>query len=280
MLARCTRRASGAFTLIELLVVVAIIALLITILLPSLQAARERAKDTVCKSNLHQLIFGVTYYNQDNNGKMPYILGTDRGSGRPNNAPFYQYHQLFMFWPYVKNLKSFVCVSAKEDVNSVKIYPTTGISPNPYASYYEVRKADSLYIRAYQQGWWPTIKPTNYPGQTIPDLYTEYWLNDWSEGASNGGRPVPAINGGVVDKIPFPNYAVIMTDGVWETMTPRHNGGSNLAFLDAHVDWYQRKKYLDPNAHSAGQSALDFDPYGNRPFWAWGLTREGFNADP
>lgn len=267
------------FTLIELLVVVAIIALLITILLPSLQAARDRAKDTVCKSNLRQLIYSVTFYTTDNGGKMPYIIGTDRGSGRRNNAPFYQYHQIFLYHPYVKELKSFICPSVKEE-NSVSVYDPLNLGSNPYASFYVTKKSDDFYIKAYREGWFPTIKPTDFPGQIIPPLYTEYWVNDWSEGATNAGRPVPAINGGVIDKIPFPNYATVMSDAVWETTKMRHNGGTNLAFLDAHVDWYPRKRYLDPNAHAAGQSALDFDPYGNRPFWAWGLTREGFNSDP
>lgn len=55
----CTKsvpaRRSEGFTLIELLVVVAIIALLVAIMMPSLQRAREAAKDAVCKSSLSGL---------------------------------------------------------------------------------------------------------------------------------------------------------------------------------------------------------------------------------
>ena len=48
------RRQRG-FTLIELLVTIGVIGLLVTILIPSLQRAREQAKSAVCQSNLHQL---------------------------------------------------------------------------------------------------------------------------------------------------------------------------------------------------------------------------------
>lgn len=57
-----------AFTLVELLVVVAVIGLLVSILLPSLAAARESARAAVCASNLRQIAIGWTIYADQNNG--------------------------------------------------------------------------------------------------------------------------------------------------------------------------------------------------------------------
>jgi len=67
------RHRSHGFTLIELLVVVAIIALLISILLPSLSQARDQAKTVVCGSHLKQLGLAFHEYFADNNDRLfPY----------------------------------------------------------------------------------------------------------------------------------------------------------------------------------------------------------------
>jgi prepilin-type N-terminal cleavage/methylation domain-containing protein len=93
---RLTRNVSGGFTLIELLVVISIIGLLIGLILPAVQSAREAARRTQCVANLRQIGLAEQNYHSVHNMFTPARLKTF-GNWSTNS-----FSELAMLLPYLE----------------------------------------------------------------------------------------------------------------------------------------------------------------------------------
>jgi prepilin-type N-terminal cleavage/methylation domain-containing protein/prepilin-type processing-associated H-X9-DG protein len=122
----------GAFTLVELLVVIAIIGTLVSLLLPSVQMAREAARRSQCSNNLRQLALAAHNFH-DSHGKLPAsirpagLTTLPRISGHIQLLPFIEQKTAFEKYDQTKNwdalenapiaklaIKSFLCPSTPE----------------------------------------------------------------------------------------------------------------------------------------------------------------------
>lgn len=182
------------FTLIELLVVIAIIAILASMLLPSLNQAREKARSINCLSNLKQLGLGFTNYTSTFDGYYPThgkstILEPPYGSGLWVSA-LYRYKM-------VPNPMIFMCPSANSTMakyykdgnlrtNNAEQFPDYGYNyqwlgidsnwPNPSATWAEqimhsikesqIRRPSSLIVSA----------DTRYAGQKFGSYFLPHFF--------------------------------------------------------------------------------------------------------
>ncbi len=113
----------SAFTLVELLVVIAIIGVLVALLLPAIQAARESARRTSCNNNLKNLGIAVLNFN-DTQRKLP---TSNRASGA-TNAPRYAWCTLML--PYFEEQNTFDQYDFKSNWSKPTAVPENG-KPRP-----------------------------------------------------------------------------------------------------------------------------------------------------
>jgi len=114
------------FTLVELLVVIAIIGLLVALLLPAIQAAREAARRMSCQNNLRQI--GLAMHNHhDVFGKLPMGQLTKVGL-----APSPGWSWCIMICPFIEQTN--LVQQLNPDLANVQAVPATGTPPLPTAA--------------------------------------------------------------------------------------------------------------------------------------------------
>ncbi|OHB53856.1 MAG: hypothetical protein A2Y10_00295 [Planctomycetes bacterium GWF2_41_51] len=113
------------FTLVELLVVISIIAILLAVLVPALNNAREQARAIVCGSNIKNYGPVLIMYAQDNNGKLPFSFswlysmktikaGVDSGKCQQECRWHYDKDAPDgTLWPYLKTADVHMCPTFK-----------------------------------------------------------------------------------------------------------------------------------------------------------------------
>ncbi|MHB1158520.1 MAG: type II secretion system protein [Phycisphaerales bacterium] len=127
----CHPRPLHGFTLVELLVVVAIIALLIAILLPSLNKARQAARGVVCLANIRQIDTGLMSYTYDSGGWLPYSY-EGWGAGPPGD-PFGS----TLWWDRVGRYGNYMPYDPNRFSGTAWICPLTNEAPMPHWLYWE-----------------------------------------------------------------------------------------------------------------------------------------------
>ena len=160
---------AGGFTLIELLVVVAIIALLVSVLLPALSAAREQARSAYCLSNLRQQGQAIMYYAGDYSDYLPtYDINNGGSTGIYESSHGY----LARLDPYVKRARP---TGVDQDTANIwrcpsdaEYYARSGTSSGNNCTSYKMYAGKMVYCIgsfAYPQGlWYPyqlSAKPTD-----------------------------------------------------------------------------------------------------------------------
>ena len=205
------QKSKRGFTLIELLVVIAIISLLVSILLPSLARAKELGQRVVCASNMRNIVLSCQFYYED------YYILPPTGALSPvwgSMVNWYVYLPEFKYLPEERGLsidnRLLVCPTGRDQVMDDHAGGTLeGDDRFLFSFVMNERVHDPT-------GTWTTVNEVEFPAQQV--YFAEAVEGWWA--------------------MAYINYPGSYGPNEWKDIgDPRHNGGADMAFVDAHVEW-------------------------------------------
>jgi prepilin-type N-terminal cleavage/methylation domain-containing protein len=225
MFRRLTSRRT-AFTLVELLVVIAIIGVLVALLLPAVQAARESARVTQCKNNIRQIAVATLRFSEEFGAFPPARLQPrpdDRdapcGGAEPSwmvrLLPYLERQASFADWrlyrPFadhaerlrMETLSVYVCPS-RRDVDSAVMSATfrLDVFEDGAASSKAISEQDQSAPRCPCPPGMPAPEPDpslEDPAAPIPKIRIRYLKGSLGDYAGNHGDPSPGLGGLATD---------------------------------------------------------------------------------
>jgi prepilin-type N-terminal cleavage/methylation domain-containing protein/prepilin-type processing-associated H-X9-DG protein len=253
-------RKKTGFTLIELLVVISIIALLIAILMPALNTARDQAKAVSCQSNLKQMTLGVVYYAHDNDDTLFAVIDI-----KIDGAGEYWHHSIARYF----GDKNYVTEPGKEaGVMEVMFCPSTKRTGRPTV----VNGAWDAWPGTAKLAWgfmggegcygmnmwltprgdWstppnPPDKPEGMPAEDQDKFFRKYsqakssvpvfadsmWVGAWPYSYDSTTTAIPPDFSGVLSWSDFPHDADYF---MHRFLLDRHKMAINSSFADGHVE--------------------------------------------
>ena len=246
------RHRKSGFTLIELLVVISIIALLLSILMPSLQKVKELAKQVLCLSNTRQIGSAIMVYAMDNNDL--YVAGRWNQYGDPRSMNAWYSNLTPWLDPSQTSNKDMYMLPDDEAARYNSIWKKLNCpAQRNYEPQHGVGQGITQLTYAFHIG-----------GTLAGHRYSDgYGLFDWYTGQSRklssirGPSGVLAITDNKDNEYVYSGqYSnMLRSNGRWDPewfMPVRHPGGFVSAFADGHSDLVDEEHIRDEELEYTG----------------------------
>ena len=268
-----------AFTLVELLVVIGIIAVLVSILLPSLNKARAMAQSTRCASNLRQFYIADEFYRL-NHSKVWHVPGYWANKAATDN-PHYRFNRIWtgvyefrkgMNWPtampagtnpgYIPD--DWKCPTQQRESGGFATAGSGELLHEPHHSYgMNVEGIDELGAdgTAWDSVHDPVpvqlakgfhgyhVRQVRRPSEKLMFADAIFIVvNVWGSGIHPGHKGKVSNYDACLDRA----HTGTLPDGrpfdSTRSLAWRHRGGANVAFFDGHVEWMRKDQIYSHDA--------------------------------